>query len=96
MRTYTCPRMYFKDMEIDFLATFEKMWRSVSLHPLTNSWIRACFDHTDGEYEEAIKLLTQTSYGKTQRLIQARLHATFDLDPPSPTAKGLGKFRSLF
>ena len=72
------------------------MWRSVSLHPLTNSWILACFDHTDGEYEEAVKLLTQTSYGKTQRLIQARLHATFDLDPPSPTAKALGKFHSLY
>ena len=55
----------------------------------------AGFDHTDGEYEEAVKLLTQT-YGKTQRLIQARLHAIFDLNPPSPTAKALGKFRSLY
>ena len=53
------------------------------------------FDHTDGEYDEAVKLLTET-YGKTQRLIQARLHALFDLDLPQANAKDLCQFRSLY
>ena len=39
MRTYTCPRLYVKDMKIDFLATLEK---NSDVLPLTNSWIRAC------------------------------------------------------
>ena len=45
-------------------------------------------DNADGEYDEAVKLLTET-YGKTQRHIRARLHALFDLDLPQANAKDL-------
>ena len=55
----------------------------------------AGFDHTDLEYTEAVKLLQET-YGKPQRIIQARLHALFDLKPPQANATDLSKFRSLF
>jgi hypothetical protein len=53
------------------------------------------FHHTDAEYDEAVTLLNYT-YGKTQRLIEARLHAIFDLKCPKPTASGIRHFRSLF
>lgn len=53
------------------------------------------FDHTDAEYEEAVKLLSET-YGKPQRIIQARLHGIFDLENPKGNAADLGKFRSLY
>ena len=55
----------------------------------------AGFDHTDNEYQEAVSLLTET-YGKHQRLIQARLHALFDLENPKVNATDLSKFRSLY
>jgi hypothetical protein len=57
--------------------------------------LMAGFDHTDGEYSEAVKLLTET-YGKPQRIIQARLHALFDLTKPNSNSKDLSRFRSLY
>ena len=53
------------------------------------------FDHTTENYTEAIQLLKQT-YGKTKLLIQARLHAIFDMESPSPNAVDLGRFRSQY
>ena len=42
MRTYTCPRLCIKDMEIDFLSnSWRKCWE-VLPSSLINSWIRAC------------------------------------------------------
>lgn len=57
--------------------------------------LMAGFDHTDAEYDEAVALL-QSTYGKTQRIIQARLHALFDLQSPKTNSTDLSKFRSLY
>lgn len=55
----------------------------------------AGFDHTDGEYAEAIELLIET-YGKKQRIIQARLNSLFNLKTPIANASDLSKFRSAY
>ena len=38
MRTYNCPRLYVKDMEIDFLATLEQNFRSALAPPPPPPW----------------------------------------------------------
>ena len=53
------------------------------------------FEHSEGEYHEAVDLLKDT-YGKPKLLVQARLHAILDLQAPEPTSTGLSKFRSSF
>ena len=53
------------------------------------------FDHTEEAYTEAISLLKRT-FGKHKSLVQARLHALFDLQPPAPNATALGRFRSQY
>ena len=55
----------------------------------------AGFDHTDAEYDEAVELLTNT-YGKSKLIIQARLHAVFDLDPPEASSTALSRFRAAY
>ena len=53
------------------------------------------FEHTEGEYLEAVALLEQT-YGKPKIIIQARLHALLDLESPTSTSASLSKFRSSY
>ena len=53
------------------------------------------FDHTDGSYTEAVQLLQRT-YGNKKLLVQSRLHALLDLEPPEMTSTSIGKFRSQF
>ena len=53
------------------------------------------FQTTDASYDEAVDLLTKT-YGRKNRLIQARLHALFDLEIPSESSIGLRNFRANF
>ena len=53
------------------------------------------FDRTDDSYKEAVSLLERT-FAKPKVLIQARLHALFDLPGPSLTAGSLGRFRSRY
>ena len=53
------------------------------------------FGHTAAEYVEAINLLKST-YGNISRLIEAYIHAILDMNTCKPTAKDVGKFRSLY
>lgn len=55
----------------------------------------AGFSHTEGEYVEAVNLLVST-YGQENRIIQAYLHAVFDLKSPKATAQDLSAFRSKY
>ena len=53
------------------------------------------FNNSEAEYNEAIELLCKT-YGKKDKLVQARLSALFDLKSPEPTVKSLSDFRSTY
>ena len=53
------------------------------------------FGHTAAEYVGAINLLKST-YGNTSRLIEAHIYAILDMNTCKPTAKDVGKFRSLY
>ena len=53
------------------------------------------FDKTEEFYEEAVLGLEKT-FAKPKILIQARLHALFDLPSPTTTATSLGRFRSQY
>lgn len=48
-------------------------------------------DRTRASYIEAAQLLKQT-YGKTKQLVEARLHALLDMDPPKPHHTDLRRF----
>ena len=50
---------------------------------------------TQQEYGEAIALLTST-YGKPKILVQARLHALFDIKSPQANSASLSEFRSTY
>lgn len=53
------------------------------------------FTSSDADYDEAIKLLSET-YGDEGRIINAHLYAIFDLKSPSSNADDLGRFRSQY
>ena len=53
------------------------------------------FGHAAAEYVETINLLKST-YCNTSRLIEAHIHAILDMNTCKPTAKEVGKFRSLY
>ena len=50
----------------------------------------SCSDQTEQEYEEAVNLL-QLTYDKPRLLLEARLHANFQLQTPLPRASGWSK-----
>ena len=53
------------------------------------------FNLTPSEYDEAIDLLKKT-YGQKRLLVQVRLNALFDIQPPLPTLSSLSDFRSQY
>ena len=53
------------------------------------------FNHTSAEYTEAVELLKST-YGEPRILVQGRLNALFDIEPPEATVESLSNFRSTY
>lgn len=53
------------------------------------------FSTTDNDYLEALELLKNT-YGKPYKIIQAHLHAIFDITEPSCSSTELRKFRASY
>ena len=53
------------------------------------------YPKTDASYNEAVDLLKKT-YGRKNSLIQAKLHALFDLEIPSETSISMLNFRAKF
>lgn len=53
------------------------------------------FDNTSDEYIAAVDLLSET-YGKKKTLIQARLHALFDIPTPDATSSGISDYRASY
>ena len=53
------------------------------------------FNNTAAEYKEVVDLL-ETTYGKPKLLVQARLNALFDIEPPEATVQSLSNFRASY